>query len=157
MMLKRRKNIYSIFIFILLILVLLTACNSSKKTITEDVGDAKWDTGNNVGEKWKQGQYQFRGLAESESGYYDVISNSSGNLSLLYFFDKSTGKSAVLCDQANCKHNEEKCPAYLPTTLTGFCYYYLFLHDVIKNEIYYFDKSKLGTNDHEWIKSEVIK
>ena len=45
--------------------------------------------------------------------------------------------------------------------LSCICYFggadYLFLHQrKLTGEFYYFDKSKLGTSEHNWVKSQVI-
>jgi len=132
MIMKKITKKYIIVIYFIFIAVTLSACTSTSKKVMDT--DVKWDISGDVGDKWKQGQYQFKGLTESESGYYYTNSGNSGNLNILYFFDKLTGKSAVVCDQANCKHNDEKCPAYLPTTLTGFCYYNGYIYYISKDE-----------------------
>ena len=129
---KKITKKYIIVIYFIFIAVTLSACTSTSKKVMDT--DVKWDISGDVGDKWKQGQYQFKALTESENGYYYVNSGGLGNLNILYFFDKLTGKSAVVCDQANCKHNDEKCPAYLPPTLTGLCYYSGYIYYLSKDE-----------------------
>ena len=101
MIYKKRSKTNILVIGSILAAVILTACSSSNKTTTEDIKNVKWDIGNNVGEKWKDGQNQFLTyalMAESEKGYYYKNMDSLGSFSLLYFFDKESGKSTVVCD-----------------------------------------------------------
>ena len=121
---------YIIVIYLIFIAVTLSACTSTSKKVMDT--DVKWDISGNVEDKWKQGQYQSK-LIESESGYYYVDSGSLGNSNNLYFFDKITGKSAVVCDQAKCKHKDEKCPAYLSPMLCGLCYYNGYIYYLAKD------------------------
>ena len=55
--------------------------------------------------------------AFADDGMYYIKRN------VLYFLDSKTGKSVVVCNKANCKHNTENCNAYIFGLGSSMLYY----------------------------------
>lgn len=51
----------------------------------------------------------YSNMAETDSGYYFINNN------LLYFFDKESLETIVVCNKLNCEHNNDSCTAYFST------------------------------------------
>lgn len=95
-----RKRINSIII-VLCMLLLFCGCHSSKETIQNQKNT--FDINSN------QSYWGDNFIKKSEKGYYYIFN------SRLYFLDKKTMESVLVCTVPDCKHQDEYCTAYIGT------------------------------------------
>ncbi|MCC8105185.1 MAG: hypothetical protein LIO99_04090 [Clostridiales bacterium] len=102
----------------------------------------KEDTSDATGEDTdKLEEAHTSAVVEGTTTRYSYSINESGifyigrNESLLMYYDYEADTSYVLCSQANCRHNDASCPAYVGDyyTVTGFACYGGFLYLMRQN------------------------
>jgi len=112
----------------------LTSCGSSNNNdnantkTSEDANlpsagnEASSSSGTDFQKNMAQTQVSFNYPCESEDGYYFVGSNG-----YVYYIDKATENTTILCGKPECSHDDEDCNAYAGTALTyydGKLYYF---------------------------------
>lgn len=82
--------------------VLLSGCSQSKIQInTNQISDNYI-----LNEDYQNYLESYSNMAKTDSGYYFINNN------LLYFFDKESLETIVVCNKLNCEHNNDSCTAY---------------------------------------------
>ena len=135
-MVKTCKKWYALLIFLLFCATVpLSGCDSkSKNNENQAATNISWRK-NNSNNMTCYTNYLISGgmMTESENGYYYIIKKD--NCRNIMFFDKTLGKSTVLCNSPNCTHDTEECSAFLDASLNPSIQYY-------GGYIYYIGKDK---------------
>ncbi|WP_028041879.1 hypothetical protein [Candidatus Stoquefichus massiliensis] len=94
-------------VLLCLCMLILVGCQSSvKESESQNIPSTKE---NCVLKEWKYLMFNGDG---HDAGYYYTRHQENGP-SLLSYYDYATKQEVVLCNQPECKHEDETCPAYL--------------------------------------------
>ncbi len=96
--------------FIIVLSCLLSSCGTPAEADTSLLLDDKFDTAEFLPEYDFRNEFgKWREMCESEQAYYfSLIDNP-----YLYYYDKESGISGVLCGKPDCDHSNVSCNAYL--------------------------------------------
>lgn len=112
------KKVFSIFSVILLIFISFAGCSEQRVPSSVDQNSQEYIFDQDY--QYYINSASLYPIVRSESGYYFFKNN------LLVYFDFQKKAAMVVCDQANCAHDSDKCSAYfnssevMPSIL---CYY----------------------------------
>ncbi len=123
---KKRTSFISIFLSCILIMS-LSACSSKEDSTdninednkyswknTMDIKKVSFDNSEDCQPYWNsRAGHQ---LAKSDMGYYCMYNMTNLKGIILGNFNPETGECVVLCDRAQCAHDNEKCPAFFNET-----------------------------------------
>lgn len=101
------KRLYSIIVG-LGIMLLFSGCNSNAETVNSKNNGEKIKTNSYYSFDADSNQTYWKGncIKKAEKGYYYFYNNR------LYFWDKETMESILVCIVPDCKHKDEYCNAY---------------------------------------------
>ena len=103
---RKQTAILLLSVFCLAVFVGCSGTRPDDTQVTQAPSDAPVITGADFDNRFGQG---YSNLAETDDAYYFRGFNSG----FLYYFDKASGESAVLCGKPECLHDPDDCNAYI--------------------------------------------
>lgn len=99
---KKNYCIILCVIFTVSLSILLSGCSQSKLQINTNQMSDNYI----LNEDHQNYLESYSNMAETNNGYYFINNN------LLYFFDKESLETIIVCNKLNCEHNNDSCTAY---------------------------------------------